>query len=151
MGVVRTFGERLRKHLRVPSPICDYGNTPGHHISVDNFSQYYQGPSRRPCTSGSMIHPLIQKCVSSSCPTSGIRSYMITLLSPLSNTLLLPSHNRKHPLSAIIGRGNTIYIYIPVKYGLLLGFHPFQHHVSLQTHILMPSLVSMIWVYNIFP
>ena len=37
----RTFGERLRAHLRAPSPIYDHANTTGHHISVNNFSIVY--------------------------------------------------------------------------------------------------------------
>ena len=34
----RTFGERLKEHLRAHSPIYDHTNTTGHHIRVDNFS-----------------------------------------------------------------------------------------------------------------
>ena len=34
----RTFAERLRKHLRSPSPIYDHYKTTGHEVSLDNFS-----------------------------------------------------------------------------------------------------------------
>ena len=34
----RTYGERLKECFRVPSPIHDHANTPGHHIRLDNFS-----------------------------------------------------------------------------------------------------------------
>ena len=34
----RNFRERQKRHLRVPSPSYDRGNTAGQHISVDNFS-----------------------------------------------------------------------------------------------------------------
>ena len=34
----RTFGERLKEHLRDPSPIYDHANTMGHHTKVDIFS-----------------------------------------------------------------------------------------------------------------
>ena len=34
----RTFGERYREPMRVPSPIMDHQNTTGHEISLDNFS-----------------------------------------------------------------------------------------------------------------
>ena len=34
----RTFGERFRNILRVPSPIFDHFNTTGHQVSLENFS-----------------------------------------------------------------------------------------------------------------
>ena len=34
----RTFGERFREHMRVPSPIIDHYNITGHEVSLDNFS-----------------------------------------------------------------------------------------------------------------
>ena len=34
----RTFAERFREHMRVPSPIHDHFNTNGHELSLDNFS-----------------------------------------------------------------------------------------------------------------
>ena len=34
----RTFGERFREHMRVPSPIIDRQNITGHDLSLDNFS-----------------------------------------------------------------------------------------------------------------
>ena len=34
---VRTFMERLKEHLRVPSPINDHANTTGHQTSVENY------------------------------------------------------------------------------------------------------------------
>ena len=34
----RTFAERLREHMRAPSPIHDHYNTTGHELSLDNFS-----------------------------------------------------------------------------------------------------------------
>ena len=34
----RTFGERFREHMRVPSPIKEHQNTTGHEVSLDNFS-----------------------------------------------------------------------------------------------------------------
>ena len=34
----RTFGNRYKEHLRVPSPIHDHTSTMGHPIKVNNFS-----------------------------------------------------------------------------------------------------------------
>ena len=34
----RTFGERYREHLKVPSPINDHSNISGHITSLENFS-----------------------------------------------------------------------------------------------------------------
>ena len=34
----RTFGERLKEHLRVPFPIYQHSQAMGHHISVDCFT-----------------------------------------------------------------------------------------------------------------
>ena len=34
----RTFGERLKEHLKAPSPIFDHFNTTGHQVSLENFS-----------------------------------------------------------------------------------------------------------------
>ena len=34
----RTFGERYRGHLKVPSPINDHSNISGHSTSLENFS-----------------------------------------------------------------------------------------------------------------
>ena len=34
----RTFGERLREHMRAPSPIIDHHNITGHEVPLDNFS-----------------------------------------------------------------------------------------------------------------
>ena len=34
----RTFGERFREHMRVPSPIMDHQNTTGHEVSLDKIS-----------------------------------------------------------------------------------------------------------------
>ena len=34
----RTFGERFKEHLKVPSPIYDHFNTTGHTTTLDNFS-----------------------------------------------------------------------------------------------------------------
>ena len=34
----RTFGNRLKEHLRAPFPIYDHVNASGHGINVDNFS-----------------------------------------------------------------------------------------------------------------
>ena len=34
----RTFGDRYKDHLRVPSPIYDYANTTNHSIQLDSFS-----------------------------------------------------------------------------------------------------------------
>ena len=56
------FRERLKGYFRAPSPTYDHANTTGHHTKLDNFSTVgslttLQGPSRRTCTSGSMIHP----------------------------------------------------------------------------------------------
>ena len=34
----RTFAERVREHLRPPSPIYDHFKTTGHEVSLDNFS-----------------------------------------------------------------------------------------------------------------
>ena len=33
----RTFGERFREHLKVPSPIYDHYNITGHSTIIDNF------------------------------------------------------------------------------------------------------------------
>ena len=38
MESTRTFGERLKQHLRAPSPMYNHGNISGHHISVKYFS-----------------------------------------------------------------------------------------------------------------
>ena len=35
---VKTFGEKLKEHLRTPFPIYDQSNLSCHYISVDNFS-----------------------------------------------------------------------------------------------------------------
>ena len=35
----RTFAERLREHMRAPSPIHDHFNITGHEVSLDNFSK----------------------------------------------------------------------------------------------------------------
>ena len=34
----RTFAERFREHMKLPSPIYDHFNTTGHEVSLDNFS-----------------------------------------------------------------------------------------------------------------
>ena len=34
----RTFGERFKEHLKVPSPIYDYYNTTDHNVTIENFS-----------------------------------------------------------------------------------------------------------------
>ena len=34
----RTFAERFREHMRVPSPIHDHHDTTGHDLSLENFS-----------------------------------------------------------------------------------------------------------------
>ena len=34
----RTFGERLKEHLRAPSPIYDHANTSGQHTKLDIFA-----------------------------------------------------------------------------------------------------------------
>ena len=34
----RTFGERLKEHLKAPSPIYDHSNTTGHTTTINNFS-----------------------------------------------------------------------------------------------------------------
>ena len=34
----RTFGERFKKHLKAPFPMCDHFNIIGHNTSIDNFS-----------------------------------------------------------------------------------------------------------------
>ena len=34
----RTFGERFKEHLKVPSPIYDHFNTTGHNITTENFN-----------------------------------------------------------------------------------------------------------------
>ena len=34
----RTFGERLKEHLKAPSPIFDHYNITGHKVSLENFS-----------------------------------------------------------------------------------------------------------------
>ena len=34
----RTFGERFREHLKVPSPIFDHYNLTGHNVTIDNLS-----------------------------------------------------------------------------------------------------------------
>ena len=34
----RTYGERLKEHLRAPSPIYDHDTITGHQISTDNFT-----------------------------------------------------------------------------------------------------------------
>ena len=36
----RTFGERLKELLRVPSPVFDHSNTKGHRTSVINFTTF---------------------------------------------------------------------------------------------------------------
>ena len=36
---VRTFGDRLKEHLRAPSPIYEHSHSSGHCINVDSFSQ----------------------------------------------------------------------------------------------------------------
>ena len=35
---LRTFGKRLREHLKAPFPIFDHLNITGHNIAIDNFS-----------------------------------------------------------------------------------------------------------------
>ena len=34
----RSFRDRIKEHLRAPSPIYNHGNTTGHHINVDSLS-----------------------------------------------------------------------------------------------------------------
>ena len=34
----RTFGERLKEHLKHPSPIYDHSTITGHDTTIDNFS-----------------------------------------------------------------------------------------------------------------
>ena len=34
----RTFGEKFREHLKVPSPIYDHSNITSHTTALDNFS-----------------------------------------------------------------------------------------------------------------
>ena len=34
----RTFAERLREHMKSPSPIHDHHKATGHEVSLDNFS-----------------------------------------------------------------------------------------------------------------
>ena len=42
----RTFGDRYKEHLRVPSPIHDHTNTLGHSIKLENFFHHGKGFSR---------------------------------------------------------------------------------------------------------
>ena len=45
----RTFGERLKEHLKAPSPIYDHSNITGHTTTLENFSivgREEQNPSR---------------------------------------------------------------------------------------------------------
>ena len=37
-GSSRTFGERFKEHLKVPSPIYDHFNTTGHIVTIENYS-----------------------------------------------------------------------------------------------------------------
>ena len=34
----RTFGERFRQHLKIPSPVYDHSNINGHNVTINNFS-----------------------------------------------------------------------------------------------------------------
>ena len=34
----RNFEERLKEHLKAPSPIYDHHNTSGHDVTIDNFT-----------------------------------------------------------------------------------------------------------------
>ena len=34
----RTFGERLKEHLKTPSPLYDHFNTTGHNVTIEKFS-----------------------------------------------------------------------------------------------------------------
>ena len=34
----RNFEERLKEHLKAPSPICDHHNISGHDVTIDNFT-----------------------------------------------------------------------------------------------------------------
>ena len=76
----RTFRERLKEHLRAPSPIYDTANTTGNHTSVDNFPFWIGSqtallaPSRNPCLLQSMIHHSTETLGSTSCPTYGMTS-----------------------------------------------------------------------------
>ena len=53
----RTFGDRLKKHLRAPSPICHHSNSTGHPVSPECFTIIDREPRgslgtlRRLCTS----------------------------------------------------------------------------------------------------
>ena len=89
----RTFRERFIEHLRSPSFITvptPQIILPGHTTSllwVESLT-ISQGPSRRPCISGSMIHPSTGTLESSSCPKYGRRSWS----TPLTSNLNRPFH-----------------------------------------------------------
>ena len=84
----RNCGESLREYLTAPLPIYTDANIMNHCISVDNFSIVVgrhttpQGPSRRPCTSKSVVHPSIGTLARSSCPTYGMRFCLISMPPP---------------------------------------------------------------------
>ena len=40
----RNFEERLKEHLKAPSPIYDHHNTSGHDVTIDNFTILGRGP-----------------------------------------------------------------------------------------------------------
>ena len=73
----RTFVERLKEDPRASSLIFEHGNTSGNCISLNIFSivgREVHNITRRPCTSGSMSHPLTGTLENSKCPIFGMRS-----------------------------------------------------------------------------
>ena len=77
----RTFGERLREHMRAPSPITDHQNTTGHEVPLDNFSIVGREDNSiaRNIKEAIFIrvndHPTTGTLASSSCHTSGMRCW----------------------------------------------------------------------------
>ena len=77
-----TFGERLREHLRAPSPINDHANTTGHHTTVDNFSIVgWEAHNIKSTIKDAMYirvnNPsLVGMLANSSCLTYGMRSHL---------------------------------------------------------------------------
>ena len=80
----RLYGDRLKEHLRTPSPIHHHSHTKGHPVHEEYFtigsreSQVVTRIIKKQCTFGLMIHALTGMWGNTSCLTYGMR-YLRTL------------------------------------------------------------------------
>ena len=91
----RSFGKRLKEHLKTPSPIYDHANTTGHCTKLDNFSIVGRKPLTLTRTIKEAMYirnnypSLITNTGKYQLPTYGMKSCSIPLIST-SNKPSLP-------------------------------------------------------------